>query len=61
MSQSIRTALLTLIREIEVAGPVRGNWANYGKLGSGHLKKGRPTYVAVWEETEHSARSLHLI
>lgn len=65
LPQSIRTALLTLIREIEVAGPVRGNWSNYGKLGSGlhhcHLKKGRPTYVAVWEETEHSARIVEVI
>ncbi len=30
-----------------------GNWSNYGKLGRNrhhcHLKKGHPTYVAVWE------------
>jgi hypothetical protein len=53
------------MREIEVAGPVRGNWTNYGKLGSGlhhcHLKKGRPTYVAVWEETESSARIVEVV
>jgi mRNA-degrading endonuclease RelE of RelBE toxin-antitoxin system len=47
----------TLIAEIELAGPVRGGWPNYGKLGERlhhcHLKKGHPTYVAVWEESEN--------
>jgi hypothetical protein len=32
---------------------VRGDWPNYSKLAGGrhhcHLKKGKPTYVAVWE------------
>ena len=41
------------MREIETDGPVRGNWPNYGKLDKDrhhcHLKKGRPSYVAVWE------------
>ncbi len=40
--------------EIEVNGPIRGNWPNYSKLGANkhhcHLKKGQPTWVAVWEE-----------
>lgn len=39
---------------IEFSGPVRGNWPNYSKLADGrhhcHLKKGKPTYVAVWSE-----------
>lgn len=46
--------LYALMLEIQHAGPVRGNWPNYSKLGPGrhhcHLKKGSPTYVAVWEE-----------
>jgi len=41
-----------LIKEIEVMGPIRGGWPNYGKLPGGkhhcHIKKGRPTYVMVW-------------
>lgn len=44
---------VALIREIELSGPVRGNWPNYGPLGHNrrhcHIKKGSPTYVAVWE------------
>ena len=43
-----------LIAEIEQCGPVRGNWPNYSKLPNSrhhcHIKKGKPTYVAVWEE-----------
>ena len=50
----IREVLFHLVREIEKIGPVRGDWPNYSKLADGrhhcHLKKGRPTYVAVWQE-----------
>jgi len=50
---AVKKNLIALMREMEVAGPVRGNWPNYGPLGKGrhhcHLKKGRPTYVAIWE------------
>ena len=49
-----------LVAEIELSGPVRGNWPNYSKLGAMlhhcHIKKGRPTYVAVWEEDESGIR-----
>ena len=42
------------------AGPVRGNWPHYSSLGPGrhhcHLKKGRPTYVAVWEVRDREQR-----
>lgn len=40
-------ALALLMCEIELSGPVRGNWPNYSKLDTKthhcHLKKGRPT------------------
>jgi mRNA-degrading endonuclease RelE of RelBE toxin-antitoxin system len=52
--------LVALIREIEISGPVRGNWPNYGSLGQDrhhcHIKKGRPTYVAVWEVRDKEVR-----
>ena len=52
----VKDDLATLLLDIERDGPVRGNWSNYGKLGRNrhhcHLKKGHPTYVAVWEETD---------
>jgi mRNA-degrading endonuclease RelE of RelBE toxin-antitoxin system len=50
---SVKESLYALLIEIEKEGPVRWNWANYGKLSKNrhhcHLKKGQPTYVAVWE------------
>jgi mRNA-degrading endonuclease RelE of RelBE toxin-antitoxin system len=52
LPNKIKDILLLLVREIEQEGPVRGNWSNYSSLGKGvyhcHLKKGKPTYVAVW-------------
>ncbi len=54
----ILDALTRLLAEIEISGPVRGNWPNYSKLVNGrhhcHLKKGRPTYVAVWSEDKET-------
>ena len=53
LSKPLRQILYALIGDIEEGGPVRGDWPNYGKLSDGkhhcHLKKGNPTYVAVWE------------
>lgn len=50
--------LRLLIEEIKLSGPVRGNWPNYSRLSSErhhcHLKKGKPTYVAVWREEKES-------
>jgi mRNA-degrading endonuclease RelE of RelBE toxin-antitoxin system len=44
-----------LVRELRTHGPERTNWPNYGKLKGKeschhcHLRKGRTTYVAVWQ------------
>ena len=55
---AIRAALQTLMDEIAILGPVRGNWPNYSKLGNDrhhcHLRKGKPTYVAVWTADKHT-------
>ncbi len=60
LPKQIYKSLVVLLREIEVCGPVRGNWPNYGKLDKKrhhcHLKKGNPTYVAVWEVTDKEIR-----
>ena len=56
LQETIQLRLRALVREIEVAGPVRGNWKNYGKLGETrhhcHIKSGHPTYVVCWEVTD---------
>ena len=54
LPRKVLDILFELMREIRIAGPIRGNWPNYGKLTGNrhhcHLKKGKPTYVAVWTE-----------
>ena len=46
-------------------GPIRGNWKNYSKLGENrhhcHIKTGRPTYVAVWEETTEAVKLVEAV
>ena len=65
LSASVRESLIALLREIEIQGPVRGNWPNYSRLGRDrhhcHLKKGRPTYVAVWEIIDKSVRLVEVV
>jgi mRNA-degrading endonuclease RelE of RelBE toxin-antitoxin system len=54
LSRKVAEKLLFLIADIAENGPVRGDWPNYSKLPDNrhhcHLKKGNPTYVAVWKE-----------
>jgi hypothetical protein len=54
LPQKAAATMELLIAEIEQSGPVRGNWPNYSKLPNNrhhcHIKKGKPTYVAVWED-----------
>ena len=54
LPEKIRELLFQLAKDIEAFGPVRGDWPNYSKLGGNrhhcHLKKGHPTYVAVWTD-----------
>ena len=49
----VKENLTKLIVEMEILGPVRGNWKNYGKLGKNkhhcHIKTGKPTYVMCWK------------
>ena len=58
LPEPVKVKLSILIQEIEIVGPVRGNWKNYIKLGPGkhhcHLKSGRPTYVVCWEEVKNT-------
>jgi mRNA-degrading endonuclease RelE of RelBE toxin-antitoxin system len=65
LPQSVRDAIDLLVTEIGLNGPVRGNWKNYGKLGSNqhhcHVKSGRPTYVVVWEELDKEIRLVEVV
>lgn len=58
LPEKILDTLERLLVDIEFSGPVRGNWLNYSKLADGrhhcHLKRGKPTYVAVWSEDKET-------
>ena len=60
----VREALFQLVRDIEAAGPIRGDWPNYSKLSKHehhcHLKKGNPTYVAIWREQQGAIRLIEV-
>ena len=61
----VQNSLRLLISEIELDGPVRGNWPNYSKLAEYehhcHLKKGHPTYVAVWREIPDGIQLIEVV
>ena len=65
LPKSVVKILATLAKELVTLGPVRGNWPNYGKLGPGrhhcHLKKGNPTYVAVWIEDKQGIKLIEVV
>jgi mRNA-degrading endonuclease RelE of RelBE toxin-antitoxin system len=64
LPEQVKGALVFLLHEIARNGPVRGDWPNYGKLGPKqhhcHIRKGKPTYVAVWEEVSGEIRLVEI-
>ncbi len=65
LSKPVRQILFALVHDIEAGGPVRGDWPNYSKLADGrhhcHLKKGNPTYVAVWEVRDKEIKLVEVV
>lgn len=64
LPENVRKSLVVLMRDMEIDGPIRGNWPNYGKLADDlhhcRLKKGNPTYVAVWMVMDKEARLIEV-
>jgi mRNA-degrading endonuclease RelE of RelBE toxin-antitoxin system len=67
LPQDIRDRLEFLLREMRELGPARTNRPNYGKLRGKadchhcHLKKGNPTYVAVWQVRDKTIRLIEVV
>ncbi len=63
---SPRKRLNFLVAEIEKYGPVRDDWPNYSRMRGKkdcyhcHLKKGKPTYVAVWKVIENEIKIVEI-
>jgi mRNA-degrading endonuclease RelE of RelBE toxin-antitoxin system len=68
ISAEIQSQFDLLFKELEIAGPLRSNWRNYGRLKEGenakryhcHIKTGRPTYVACWEVVNKDIRLIEV-
>ena len=58
LPREISEIIFALVLEISKLGPTRATWHNYGRIKGHrdchhcHLKKGKPTYVAVWKVTD---------
>lgn len=65
LPKQVKASLFILLAEIEIKGPVRGNWPNYSKLDKNkhhcHFKKGKPTYVAVWQVVNDEIKLIEVI
>ena len=66
LPEDIRIRLHFLVQEIRHLGPVRTNRPNYSKIRGTedchhcHLKKGRPTYVAVWKVVDKKNKTVEV-
>lgn len=54
----VSEAVAELVADLEREGPVQRAWPNYGKITGRphyhhcHVRRGRPTYVAVWRAAD---------
>lgn len=62
----IKNLFLTLLRDLIESGPTV-KWPNYGKIKGAkstyhcHIKKGKPTYVVVWEVKDKQIQLMEVI
>ena len=62
----IQDIFALLYLDLRQNGPAAPNWPNYGKLQGipgahhCHLKKGKPTYVAVWWEVREEEKLIEV-
>ena len=64
LPQKVQDSLIALKKDMEINGPIRGNWPSFSALSDKryhcHLKKGRPTYVAIWEIRDKEIRLIEV-
>jgi hypothetical protein len=64
LPENVQNLLIALKKDMEASGPIRGDWPNFSALSGAryhcHLKKGRPTYVAIWEVTDKEIRLIEV-
>lgn len=64
LPEKVQNILIALKKDMEINGPIRGDWPNFSALSSDryhcHLKKGHPTYVAIWEVKNKKIRLIEV-
>jgi len=68
LPEGIQKRFDLLANELEVAGPNRVNWTNFGRLNMSkgiyqyhcHIKSGRPTYVVCWQIIDKTIQILEV-
>jgi len=64
LPEKVQNILIALKKELETDGPIRGNWPNFSALSNNryhcHLKKGHPTYVAIWKVTNKEIKLIEV-
>ena len=64
LPEKVQNLLIALEKDMEINGPIRGDWPNFSALSHDryhcHLKKGRPTYVAIWEVRNKEIRLIEV-
>jgi mRNA-degrading endonuclease RelE of RelBE toxin-antitoxin system len=66
LPEKIRRSLKSLVKDLELSGPIAASWANFAKFKEHqdcyhcHLKKGRPSYVAVWRVADRGIKLIEV-
>jgi mRNA-degrading endonuclease RelE of RelBE toxin-antitoxin system len=65
LPENVQNLLVALKKDMEAHGPIRGDWPNFSALSNNryhcHLKKGRPTYVAIWEVIDKEIKLIEVL
>ena len=66
MKKDVLDRLTKLLKSIEIKGPIQKEWPHFSSLEKSklvpkdsyhcHIKRGRPTYVACWQEVDKKKR-----
>ncbi len=64
LPEGVKVRVDAFVIDMQLNGPVRGNWKNYSKLSQNthhcHVKSGRPTYVVCWEVKDSKLRIIEV-
>jgi mRNA-degrading endonuclease RelE of RelBE toxin-antitoxin system len=66
LPQPVQMAVRFLVKDLQLNGPTARTWPNFGKLQGQtdcyhcHLRKGRPTYVAVWQVVDKDVKLIEV-